>query len=63
MSESRISIVCRAEVERMRKGLFLMETGTLTTTEVRQGKPVDTTAETQALYREIIANLEKFIEA
>jgi hypothetical protein len=62
MPESRVSQVCRQEVERMRKALFLMETGVMTTSEVRQGRPEDTTQETMDLYRLSIANLEPFIE-
>jgi hypothetical protein len=63
MHKGRFSQVCRQEVERMRKSLFLMETGVMTTTEVRRGRPEDTTQETMDHYRVSIAKLERFIDA
>jgi hypothetical protein len=49
--ESRISQVCRQEVERMQRALSLMDSGVIKTFEVRHGRRVDTTDETMDLYR------------
>jgi hypothetical protein len=62
MRESQISQVCRQEVARMRKALALMRDRKMTTSEIHNGEPVDTTDETIAVYLASIANLEPFIE-
>lgn len=62
MPESRISQVCRREVERMSRAVALIEEGHMTTAERRGGVMVDTTAETLDQYRIAIADLERFIE-
>ena len=46
----------------MRNSLALMEQGIMTTSETRDGRVVDTTPETIAVYLASVAQLELFIE-
>jgi hypothetical protein len=62
MAESDFSRERREVVEGLHRGHFRMTEGDMTTSDVMQGKPYDTTQETVALYARAIAILERCAE-
>ena len=51
----------REHRETMAKAIQLMEHGTMSTGEIRQGRPIDTTSETIATYRRHISELDDLL--